>query len=143
MIKAVFSSAVKIAGFLALGMAIAANAVSEKTAEQISERIKPYGKVCMEGDSSCGAAVAAAGGGARSPEDIYKAHCAACHASGAAGAPKFGDNAAWAPRIAAGIDTLHSHAIQGFNAMPPKGLCMNCSDDDIKATVDYMVDHSK
>ena len=67
----------------------------------------------------------------------------ACHATGAAGAPKVGDKAAWAPRISQGMATLVKHSIQGFNAMPPKGMCMDCSDDEIKAAVEYMVGQSR
>ena len=66
-----------------------------------------------------------------------------CHASGAAGAPKLGDVAAWAPRVAAGNDTLYSNAIGGFKGMPAKGLCFDCSDDEIKAAVDHMVSNSQ
>lgn len=72
-------------------------------------------------------------------EKIYQTRCSACHASGIAGAPKFGDKAAWQPRIDQGYETLVSHAIHGFNAMPQKGTCMNCSDEDIQAAVKFMV----
>jgi len=78
-----------------------------------------------------------------SAEQIYQANCLACHSTGAAGAPKTGDTAAWAPRIAKGIDTLVSNAISGVNAMPPKGLCMACSDDDLRGVVEYMVRQSQ
>ena len=54
-----------------------------------------------------------------------------------------GDAAAWEPRIAQGIDTVYDHAINGFNAMPPKGTCADCSDDEIKAVVDYMIEQSQ
>ena len=73
----------------------------------------------------------------------YSMSCAACHASGAAGAPKLGDTGAWAPRIAQGMDALVSNAINGLNAMPPKGLCMTCSDADLKAAVEYMASQSQ
>jgi cytochrome c5 len=66
-----------------------------------------------------------------------------CHASGAAGAPKFGDAAAWGPRIGKGMDTLYSNAINGFNGMPAKGLCMDCSDDEVNAAVDHMTSNSQ
>lgn len=73
--------------------------------------------------------------------------CFACHATGAAGAPKVGDKAAWAPRIAKGMDTLHNHAINGFQGnsgvMPAKGGRTDLSDADVKAAVDYMVSQSK
>jgi cytochrome c5 len=66
-----------------------------------------------------------------------------CHATGAAGAPKLGDTAAWAPRIAAGMDSLVANVMNGLNAMPPKGLCMACSDEELQGAVQYMVDNSQ
>jgi len=74
---------------------------------------------------------------------IYDTKCFVCHASGVAGAPKFGDKAAWEPRIATGMDAMLAVAITGKNAMPPKGTCMDCSDDDLKAAIQYMVDAAK
>lgn len=76
---------------------------------------------------------------ARSGEQIYNGTCAACHNSGAAGAPKLGDKTAWEPRVAKGADSLLQNVINGLNAMPPKGLCMDCSDDDLKAVTQYML----
>ncbi len=73
----------------------------------------------------------------------YEATCAVCHATGVANAPKFGDKAAWKDRIAKGMDTLHTHALKGINAMPPKGGNMGLSDADVKAAVDYMVSKAK
>ncbi len=76
-------------------------------------------------------------------EGIYKSSCAACHSAGVAGAPKSGDKAAWAPRIAQGKDTLYKHAIGGFQGkagvMPAKGGNTSLSDADVKAAVDYMI----
>ncbi|MBU2479301.1 MAG: c-type cytochrome, partial [Gammaproteobacteria bacterium] len=89
------------------------------------------------------AAAAPAAASADAGKQIYDASCMACHSTGAAGAPKVGDKAAWAPRIAQGVDTLVNHAINGIRAMPPKGTCMSCSDDDLKAAVSYMVNESK
>ena len=109
-----------------------------EVAAQIAERVAPPGEVVKQG-----AAAPAAGGSARSGDEIYQTKCTPCHASGAAGAPKLGDKAAWEPRIGKGMDTLYASAISGFLGMPPKGLCMDCSDDELKATVDYMVEHSK
>tara|TARA_R110000868_G_scaffold179802_4_gene420176 strand:- start:23077 stop:23511 length:435 start_codon:yes stop_codon:yes gene_type:complete len=128
---------------LASVLSLSAYAISEKNLEAIKERTAPVAKVCLEGDDSCGSVVAAVASGPQSAEDVYNGSCMACHATGAAGAPKLGDTAAWAPRIAKGLDTLHNHALNGFNGMPPKGLCMSCSDDEIKATVDYIVENSK
>jgi len=83
---------------------------------------------------------------ARSGKQVYETTCFACHGVGAAGAPKFGDKAAWAPRISQGMDTLVTHAINGFQGktgmMPPRGTCANCSDDELKSAVDYMVKSS-
>jgi cytochrome c5 len=75
-------------------------------------------------------------------EALYKQVCLACHAAGVAGAPKFGDKAAWAPRIAQGLPTLVQNAIKGKNAMPPKGGS-TAPDADVKAAVEYMVNAAK
>lgn len=75
---------------------------------------------------------------ARTGEEIYQAKCSVCHATGAAGAPKFGDAAEWATRIEKGSDALYASALKGLNAMPPKGMCVECTNDEIKAAVDYM-----
>ena len=76
-------------------------------------------------------------------ERVYMQSCWACHNSGAAGAPKVGTAADWAPRIEKGMDTLVKNAIDGINAMPAKGLCFTCTDDDLRDLVQYMVDSSK
>lgn len=74
---------------------------------------------------------------------VYDQSCAACHATGAAGAPKVGDKAAWAPRIKSGKDTLYASALNGKGAMPAKGGFATLADADVKAAVDYMVSQSK
>lgn len=114
--------------------------------DAISERLTPVGSVCVEGSDCAAATAAASGGGSSEPrtgEAIYNNACTACHSTGAAGAPKLGDVATWAPRIGKGIDVLYTSSISGFNGMPAKGLCMDCSDDELKATVDYMVEASQ
>jgi cytochrome c5 len=80
---------------------------------------------------------------AAQPPALFAQTCQACHATGAAGAPKVGDKAAWAPRAAQGIDTLVANAIKGKGAMPPKGGAATASDADIRAVVSYMVNASK
>jgi cytochrome c5 len=74
-------------------------------------------------------------------KNVYNASCVACHGAGIAGAPKFGDKAAWAPRVKQGDAVLYEHAIKGFQGkagmMPPKGGS-TASDDEVKAAVDYM-----
>lgn len=79
---------------------------------------------------------------AEAGKKLYEAACLACHATGAAGAPKVGDKAAWAPRLKKGTDVLHANAIKGIGAMPPKGGA-TASDAEIKAAVDYMTAASK
>lgn len=73
---------------------------------------------------------------------IYDATCAACHTSGAAGAPKLGDKAAWAPRVK-DVAALNASAIKGKGVMPAKGGNANLSDADVTAAVAYMVSQSK
>lgn len=73
----------------------------------------------------------------------YNKSCAVCHASGAAGAPKTGDAQAWAPHLAKGMDTLLQSATNGLNAMPPRGMCFDCSAEDYKALIEYMAKPAK
>jgi len=107
----------------------------------IIQRIHPEGEVTIEAGSAMVV---------ETPKVIldvgqqhYEQVCHICHGTGLAGAPKFGDKADWAPRIADGMATMVKRAIEGYRAMPPKGTCTNCSDDDIKKTVEYMVSHSQ
>lgn len=78
-------------------------------------------------------------------ETTYMASCFACHSTGAAGAPKVGagNAAAWAPRLEKGMDAVVANSIKGLNAMPPKGLCFNCTDDDLRAVIEYMIASSQ
>lgn len=137
-----------VAGYLTEDIA------SYKPEEVVLENIKPVGKVnvaAVSGEAANAAQKPAASGGAAAPaaaeplssEQIYQSKCFGCHGTGAAGAPKVGDAAAWSPRIAQGMDTLLSHATSGLNAMPPKGLCMECSEDDLKGVIEYMVNASQ
>ena len=68
----------------------------------------------------------------------YDKSCKVCHASGAAGAPKTGDVAAWEPRMAKGMDAMVLSVSNGLNAMPPKGMCYDCSADEYQALIEYM-----
>jgi cytochrome c5 len=84
------------------------------------------------------ASAAQAGG-----KETYDSTCVACHGTGAAGAPKLGDKAAWAPRIATGAGALHTSALKGKGVMPPKGGNASLSDADVIAAVDFMMSQSK
>ena len=121
-------------------MAFSAAAVelTDQQRADIEARIKPVGEVCLQGDAECGGAATAVASGPRSGEEVFNAACMACHSTGAAGAPKLGDVAAWADRIAKGMDTLVAAVSTGLNAMPPKGMCFDCSDEDYKALIEYM-----
>ena len=128
------------------------------TDESVAKRLKPVGELVLAsdlppagtnlgvgGDQTASAAIApvAAASGTDKIAAIYTASCAACHISGAAGAPKQGDKAAWASRIKNGNAALYTSAIKGKNAMPAKGGNASLSDDDVKAVVDYMVSQAK
>lgn len=80
----------------------------------------------------------AAPAAARPAADLFNHYCTACHTSGAAGAPKAGDAAAWKPRLAKGEAALLNSVKNGFNAMPPRGLCNDCTDDEYKSLIQYM-----
>lgn len=153
----VFVVVLGILGVLAIILYFIAGYVTEdmasyKPEEVILENIKPVGQVNVAGESTAtgaGADTAAPAGDAvaatepMAADQVYQSKCFACHGTGAAGAPKLGDAAAWAPRIAQGMDTLLTNATNGLKAMPPKGLCMECSADDLKAVVEYMVQNSQ
>lgn len=87
-----------------------------------------------------GAAAPAAGGA--DGKKVYEANCQACHGGAVPGVPHVGKKEDWAPRIKQGKDTLHKHALEGFNAMPAKGGNGSLSDDEVKAAVDYMANQS-
>lgn len=130
---------------LALCLAAAAAAVelTESQRAEIQARIAPVGQSCLIGDSSCasaGAAVAASG--PRSGEEVYNAACMACHSTGAAGAPRLGVAEDWTARLDKGVAALHDAGINGIpgTGMMAKGGCMDCSDEEVIAAVDYMLE---
>ncbi|MBI4205970.1 MAG: cytochrome c5 family protein [Betaproteobacteria bacterium] len=125
--------------------------------EAIAKRLKPVGEVVVvereapkaePGPEATAKAPAAAPGttakaDAGKGKSVYDATCAVCHAAGVAGAPKAGDQAAWAPRIKSGMDALYANSLKGKNAMPPKGGNPSLPDADVKAAVDYLVSQVK
>ena len=112
------------------------------TDEAIAERLKPVGEVCIMGEECKGVenVAAAAGGGARTADDIIAKHCNACHATGVLDAPKIGDTAAWKKRAdeQGGLDGILAKAISGINAMPPKGTCADCTDEELREAIQKM-----
>lgn len=75
---------------------------------------------------------------AQDPEAVFNRSCGACHNGQLPMAPKKGDAAAWEPRMKQGMETLVQHVTNGFNAMPPKGLCMDCTAEDYQAVIEWM-----
>jgi len=112
------------------------------TNDDIAKRLEPVGKVCVQGEECKGMDVVAStgGGAAQSPDDIIAKHCNACHGTGLLGAPKIGDTAAWKERAdhQGGLDGILAKAITGINAMPPKGTCMTCTDEELKGAIEKM-----
>jgi cytochrome c5 len=124
------------------------------------ERTRPFGQVAVAGEDNAALAItqtaipvagtsAPAAGAAKSEDgkSVFESACIACHGSGIAGAPRIGDKAAWAPRIAQGTATLEQHAIGGFQGsaglMPAKGGRLDLSDEAVRKAVEYVVAQSR
>ena len=103
--------------------------------DAVAARIQPVGKVEF-------GAAGAAPGAPRSGEEIVKSVCGACHLTGAAGAPKVGENAAWAPRLKGGLNGMLANAIKGVKAMPPRGGGADLSDYELARAIVYMANQS-
>jgi cytochrome c5 len=129
-------------------------------AKSVAARIHPLSEEAVAGKDNSALAIkpeatqAAAGSASptavpKNAQELFEQVCSACHGQGIAGAPKAGDKAAWAPRIAEGKATLYQHALQGYSGgpgggvMPPKGGRTDLPDDLIKQGVDYMVKMSQ
>ena len=163
----VFVRAVGIFAGVAVGGLLLANYVTSGARTQqlkddleyqrlVAERIAPLAKVAVAGqdnaalhagDTTPAAPPPAAPAAVLTGEQVYSTTCIACHAAGVAGAPKFGDQGAWAPRRAQGLAVLHKHALEGFQGkagvMPPKGGRVDLADQSILNAVDYMVNAAK
>ncbi|MCO4322272.1 c-type cytochrome [Aliidiomarina quisquiliarum] len=107
--------------------------------EAIAERIKPAAQVRIAGAEQAAGQQAQASG-VRSGEQVYNQACVACHTTGVLGAPRLGNAEDWAPRLAQGMDVVLEHSINGLNAMPPRGTCTKCSDEEILAAIEYMIE---
>ncbi len=110
--------------------------VDEKEYQAITERIKPVGDVYLAGAEP----VAKKRTEPRDGATVFNTFCTACHTTGAAGAPIRGNHELWAPRVAKGMDVLTNHALNGFNAMPARGSCMDCTDEEVVAAIKYLTD---
>ena len=129
---------------MAMGVALLVAGVvfaEDKTAANTA----PVGQVCKQGEACASAVAAGSGGAAKSGAEVFNSSCTSCHSTGAAGAPKVGDTAAWNTRVAerGGKEGLYGSAVNGFKGMPAKGLCFACTDDEIKGAVDYMLSEIK
>ena len=109
--------------------------------------LQPVGQISVAGDEAAQVETVQVAAAAIDGASVYQSACMACHAAGIAGAPRVGDVAAWAPRVAQGDETLYTNAIQGLAGqagyMPAKGGNMSLSDDEVKAAVDHMVAQSQ
>jgi cytochrome c5 len=160
-----FDTFMLVLGVLAavtIGLMVLAGVISRNTSARYHQedprrqqetvaRIAPVARVAVAGkDNAALAAPAQAPAAALADlpgEEVYKQVCTACHGAAVAGAPKTGDKAAWAPRIAQGLPTLEKHALEGFQGkagyMPPKGGRTDLSDQSVKNAVEYLVSQAK
>jgi len=154
----IFTLVLGVLILIALGIYVLARNVGGETQEMnvhedpamqaaVNDRIAPVAKLAVSGQDN--SALAAAKPQAAAPaaelggEEVFNMACVACHGAGVAGAPKYGDKAAWGPRIAKGAETLHKHALEGFQGqsgfMPPKGGRVDLADKSITNAVDFMM----
>lgn len=142
-------------------LALVAGTASAQDIESITRNIQPIGQVCLagqdctDGSTAAPAAVAPASPAAAAVEpaatatpafDVaatYQQSCALCHANPAMGAPLVGDSAAWEERMAKGMEAVLANAVTGVNAMPPLGMCMTCSEENMQALIEYMTAESQ
>jgi len=130
-------------GYRALNSSSAESSNNETMVDSaLLERIKPIGEVRIDG-SIVIASSENSEKAKRSGEEIYSANCQGCHSSGVMGSPKYASLEDWAPRIDLGLEKLTLSAIAGKGAMPARGTCMDCSDNEIKLAVQYMLDGLK
>ena len=148
---------------------LAAGTVSAQDIEAITRNIEPVGQVCLAGQDCSGGAAATVTPAASAPAPAadptpapaaqattapaadssfdaaatYQQSCALCHANPAMGAPLVGDSAAWDERMAQGMETVLANAVNGVRSMPPMGMCMTCSEENMQALIEYMVGQSQ
>ena len=120
---------------------LTAVALPPGTDDEISDRLKPHGNLSrVVAGATTGVEVTKA---PMSGEEVYGQYCSVCHANGVAGAPLFADNDAWAPRAAKGMEVLMASTLNGIGAMPARGTCSSCSDDELADAVTYILDAAR
>lgn len=126
-------------------IALSVHASDDFDRQQIEQRIKPVGQVRIEGQEPAAAATKPVEAEASSAKEApgqatYEKYCSVCHRDGVAGAPKFHVAADWKPRVEQKkLDGLVASSVKGLNAMPPKGTCQECSEEDLKQAIQYMI----
>ena len=129
--------------FIVVLLALATLGLGASEAKKaIEKRIAPVGQVCLE-DQDCGQEVkivASIQGGMRNGKEVYDTACTTCHAIALAGAPKFGDRVSWGERANEDLDHLVETVTNGLGGMPPMGMCMDCSQEELTNAVQYMLD---
>jgi cytochrome c5 len=128
---------------LVLGVAVAGSLWAQQSRDQqIAERIMAVDTVCIAGSecATSGSAMLAQADTGFSAEGVYEQYCAMCHTSGLAGAPLLHDEDHWGPRLEeVGFDEILQNSITGINAMPPRGMCMDCTDEQLGEVVEYLI----
>ena len=145
----------RVVATLVVGGALHGGVAASDADDEIRARLKPFGDVCRVGQD-CGGleggdgaapnapvvAEAAAGAGL-SGQQIYDQFCFACHATGVGEAPLFGSLEQWQSRIDQGMEQMLAVSLTGRGLMPPKGTCVTCSDDEMRAAIQYIVDSAQ
>ncbi len=126
-------------GLALLLVSLNAIAAPPGSRDEMSERLARAGDVCLEGED-CGVTALVMAAGNRSGQEIYDSFCFACHATGVSEAPILGDGPAWANRLEKGMDELWQTTLAGINLMPERGSCVNCTDEELRGALDYMLE---
>ncbi len=129
--------------FISLALALATLGLGASEAKKaIEKRIAPVGQVCVEGQDCAKeiTVISSSSGVMRSGKEVYDVACTTCHAIALAGAPKFGDRLSWGERANEDLDHLVETVTNGLGGMPPMGMCMDCSQEELTNAVQYMLD---
>ena len=118
------------------------NSFTSEAEKAVEKRISQVGKVCVEGQecASTSTSISPSTSLVRTGEEVYDSACKTCHAIGLAGAPKFGDRISWGERANEDLDHLVETVTNGLGGMPPMGMCMDCSQEELTTAVQYMLD---